>query len=206
MSSKLHINLGSAIAWMIGTSSAWAIFAFTTLMLYANNPTLQRAVVGAFAGAIFGALAGLAQWLVVRSRERAAWWIPATSLGWLCAGVLVPFMGEVIDRRVKIGLDYEVGIAASGFVVGAVQMFFHRSAGQKAVWLFFTILAWGAAGLISWSLYEMLTLGEVFNSIRLPGWSDRVVAEAASGLVGAVMGGLILGMLTLVAFRASVER
>jgi len=179
---------------MIGTSSAWAIFAFTTLMLYANNPTLQRAVVGAFAGAIFGALAGSAQWLVVRSRLKGAvWWIPATSFGWLCAGVLVSLMSEVIDRRMKIGLDYELGIAAAGLVLGAVQMFFHRSVGQKAVWLIFTVLAWGVAGLISWSLYEMLVLGKVFNSLRLPGWSDQVVAEAASGLVGAVMGGLVVG-------------
>lgn len=200
MSSKPHINLGSAIAWVIGTSAAWAIFAFTTMMLYANNPTLQRAVVGAFAGAIFGALAGSAQWLVVRSRlKRAAWWIPATSLGWLCAGVLVPFMGEMIDREMKIGLDYELGIAAASLVVGALQTFFYRTVGQKAVGFFFTVLAWGGAGLISWGLYEMLTLGKAFNSIRVPGWSDQVVAEAASGLVGAVVGGLVVGVVTLLA-------
>ena len=207
MSSNLQFNPGSAIAWVIGTSFAWAIFAFSILMLYANNPTLQRAIVGAFAGAILGTLAGSAQWFVVRSRlRRAVGWIPATSLGWLCAGVLVPFMGEVINRRVKLGIDYELGIAAAGLVVGVLQTFFYRSVCQKVVGFFFAALAWGAAGLISWSLYETLTLGEVFNSMRLQGWSDQVVVEAASGLVGAVVGGLVVAVVTLLAFQVSAER
>src|SRR5687768_16077278 len=146
------MNLGKVTVWVVGTSFAWSIFAFVTLMLYANNPVLPRAIVGVFAGAIFGALAGSAQWLVVRSRFEGptVWWIPATSLGWLCAGVVVPFMGEVIDRRLNIGLDYEVGMALAGLVVGAVQTFFHQSVRQKLMWLFFTFLAWGAAGLASW--------------------------------------------------------
>ena len=206
-SSKARQSIGSTLAWVIGTSFAWAIFAFTTLMLYANNPTLPRAVVGALTGAIFGALAGSAQWLAVRSwLKRAVWWIPATSLGWLCAGLLVPFMSEVVDRRVKLGQDYELGIAASGLIVGAMQAFFHQRVVQKAGWLFLTVLAWGAAGLISWGLYEMLTVGEVFKTVRLPGWSNQVVAEAASGLVGAIIGGLVVGVVTLLAFRVTAER
>ena len=201
------MSLGKAAAWIAGTSFAWAIFGFVTLMLYANNPVWQRAVVGAFAGAIFGALAGSAQWPLIRSRfEGAAWWVPATSFGWLCAGVLVPLMGEVIDRRVKIGLDYEVGIAAAGLVVGILQTFFYRGGRQKVIWLIFTLLAWGAAGFASWSLYETLTLGQVFDSLSVPGWTDQVAAEAASGLLGSVIGGLLVGVVTLFAFRASVKR
>jgi hypothetical protein len=199
--------MGRALVWVMGTTFAWAIFAFTNLMLYANNPTFLRAVVGGFAGAMFGALAGLAQWFVVRSRLRwDAWWIPATSLGWLCIGVLVPLAGEMIDRTVKLGSDYMLCTAAGGLVLGTLQVVFHRGVGGKIIWLFTTVIAWGVAGLVSWELYERLTLGGAFNSIRIPGWSQQVAAEVTSGLTGALVGGLAIGVISLIAIRVSTER
>jgi hypothetical protein len=41
--------------------------------------------------AIFGALVGTAQWLVLRRTLRAGWWAPATCLGWGLSGVVMGF-------------------------------------------------------------------------------------------------------------------
>jgi hypothetical protein len=39
--------------------------------------------------AIFGALVGTAQWLVLRRTLKAGWWAPATCLGWSLGGVVM---------------------------------------------------------------------------------------------------------------------
>ena len=42
--------------------------------------------------AIFGAVLGTAQWLVLRRAFRASWWMPATCLGWAVAGTIGGFL------------------------------------------------------------------------------------------------------------------
>jgi hypothetical protein len=37
--------------------------------------------------AVFGVVVGAAQWLALRPRRHARWWIPATAVGWSAAGV-----------------------------------------------------------------------------------------------------------------------
>ena len=41
--------------------------------------------------AIFGAIVGTAQWLVLRRSLRAGWWVPATAFGWGLGGVITGF-------------------------------------------------------------------------------------------------------------------
>jgi len=41
--------------------------------------------------AIFGSIVGTAQWLVLRRTLAAAWWAPATCLGWGMGGILMGF-------------------------------------------------------------------------------------------------------------------
>jgi hypothetical protein len=41
--------------------------------------------------AIFGAIVGTAQWLVLRRSLRTGWWAPATSVGWGLGGTLMGF-------------------------------------------------------------------------------------------------------------------
>ena len=43
-------------------------------------------------GAIFGAVLGAAQWLVLRRTFRADWWMPATCLGFALAGAISGFL------------------------------------------------------------------------------------------------------------------
>jgi hypothetical protein len=41
--------------------------------------------------AIFGAIVGTAQWLVLRRSLRSGWWAPATVVGWALSGILMGF-------------------------------------------------------------------------------------------------------------------
>jgi hypothetical protein len=43
------------------------------------------------ASAVFGAIVGTAQWLVLRRTLQAGWWMPATLIGWGLGGVLIGF-------------------------------------------------------------------------------------------------------------------
>lgn len=60
-----------------------------------NVPVMEAARIQATAtaasSAIFWALAGTSQWLILRRAIRAGWWMPVTLLGWAVAGSLLGF-------------------------------------------------------------------------------------------------------------------
>jgi hypothetical protein len=71
--------------WIAGTFAAWAIFWTINLAGFLGNGTgvLGKIIEGLGHGALFGALLGLFQWLVLRSKTpNANWWIYANVLGW----------------------------------------------------------------------------------------------------------------------------
>jgi hypothetical protein len=62
-----------------------------------------QAVASGTAGLIIGAVLGFGQWLVLRRSIRAAFWMPATCLGWVLAGALAAFNAG--GRTSTIGPD-----------------------------------------------------------------------------------------------------
>ena len=61
-------------------------------MVSALDAGLIQAGSSAAAWAIFGAIVGTAQWLVVRRSLRAGWWAPATALAWGMSGIVTGFV------------------------------------------------------------------------------------------------------------------
>jgi len=60
-------------------------------MISAVDAGVVQAVNAAASWAIFGAIIGTAQWLVLRRSLRADWWVPATALSWGLAGIVTGF-------------------------------------------------------------------------------------------------------------------
>ncbi|HEX9385690.1 MAG TPA: hypothetical protein VF918_05175 [Anaerolineales bacterium] len=77
--------------WIAATFAAWAIFWAINLAGFLGNGSgvLGKVIEGLGHGALFGALVGFFQWLVLRSKtHNANWWIYANILGWSIGAAL----------------------------------------------------------------------------------------------------------------------
>lgn len=79
--------------WILATFAAWAIFWAINLGGFLGNGTgvFGKVIEGLGHGALFGALLGLFQWLVLRGQSKtpnANWWIYANVLGWSLGAAL----------------------------------------------------------------------------------------------------------------------
>jgi len=82
--------------WILASTIGWAMGTAVVMVVFPPEP-------GVLAGALLGAMIGLAQWFVLRRWVRQAGWWPITSmLGW------------------TIGLTGIMGASLTGAVVGAV--------------------------------------------------------------------------------------
>ncbi len=82
--------------WILASAVGWAVGAAVVTAVFPPQP-------GVLAGAVLGAMTGLAQWFVLRRWVRqAGWWVLISALGW------------------AIGLIGVLGASLAGAVVGAV--------------------------------------------------------------------------------------
>ena len=82
--------------WILASTVGWAVGAAVVTLVFPPQP-------GVLAGAVLGAMTGLAQWFVLRRWVRqAGWWVLISALGW------------------AIGLIGVLGASLAGAVVGAV--------------------------------------------------------------------------------------
>jgi hypothetical protein len=124
--------------------------------------------------AVFGAVVGCAQWLVLHRVISAVWWAPATCLGWTLCGVTSGVLSGALGGRVStIGPDVPVWIivvvggpagALCGLLPGAFQWLVLRRRGSGAGWwplvslcgLFaglaggFLVVRWGLVDVVHW--------------------------------------------------------
>src|SRR5215212_5165650 len=88
--------------WIAGTFAAWAMFWAINLagVLGNGSGVFGKVMEGLGHGALFGALLGLFQWLVLRnSTPNAQWWIYANVLGWS--------IGAALGDGIKAALESE---------------------------------------------------------------------------------------------------
>jgi hypothetical protein len=95
------------------------------------------AVVGAVSGAVpldvVGAVAGVAQWLLLRRQvRRAGWWILASTVGWAVGLAVVNAVVDAVVDAVGWAVGWAVGLAVGWAVVGAVS---GSITGTVLVWL-----------------------------------------------------------------------
>ncbi len=144
---------------------------------------------------VFGAVVGLAQWLILRRRAaRVAWWAPATAAGWGAGGVVAGGLSGAIGGAVTdVGGDFGtwgfvlasiVGVSAIALLPGTLQSLV---VGRDARW-------WPlsqAAGLVAgWAVGApaILLAGNVLG-LGLP----SAEAWAIGGLPMGVVSGAVTG-------------
>jgi hypothetical protein len=100
----------------------WSDWAFTLIIagkmhwLARVDPSWPAAswLPGAITLTMFGAVLGIAQWLVLRNRvDRAGWWIAISAGGWACAAAM-SFLPPVL--AVLTSFDLPIIVAAAGMV------------------------------------------------------------------------------------------
>jgi hypothetical protein len=186
------------LVFAVGGASAGAVMRFMGEPYYGvMTSSLEAAFIQAktsgVAFLIFGAFVGMAQWLVLRRSLRAAWWVPATGLGWGLAGVVSGFnAGGSVST---IGPDAGPIDPLLAWLVGAPLVVVFLGGGQ---WL---ILRRDLEGAGWWPLVNMVGLilgfSVGFAVAKIVPWlapTDFPSAKAL-GIVGAVAG-LVYGGVT----------
>jgi hypothetical protein len=106
--------------WVAATFAAWAIFWTVNLagLLGTGSGVTGKILEGLGHGALFGALLGLFQWLVLRSRAaNAHYWILANVIGWSLAAAL----GDGVKAALRSEAPLEFVIA---FIVSTIILAF----------------------------------------------------------------------------------
>lgn len=124
--------------------------------------------VGAFSGAIGGAILGLAQWLVLRNHIfRARWWIVVNIVAWLLIGASsLGALGWIAPRTEQILVRLLHGLingALVGAILGLGQWFvLRKQIYREEWWMVANILAWAVGLPLGWAvggfIYQMTNL------------------------------------------------
>jgi hypothetical protein len=173
----------------------WAVFAFVAMMVYARNPALAKAITGAVSGAIFGSIAGASRWALFRGRLGPGHSVLVTALGWGFAGIAVGAMGALSSPG-RLGGDYQFGMVLGGVIVGLSEWVLLRGGMKRAIWSFALLaVGWGLGGVISWSLYERLSVSGVpVPNVLLAVGDEHLMTEVVGAILGAAVGGLVVGV------------
>jgi hypothetical protein len=131
---------------------------------------------------IFGAVVGVAQWVILR-RQLSAWWIAATAGGWAAAGPIAGILTGFLSGTVSgVGPGIGVGgyllgtlgsVAVIGLVPGVLQWFVIRRRAGVLSWPA-AHLAGTAAGFVV-GFPVMLLVASIFQ-LTLPSAEAWVVA------------------------------
>jgi hypothetical protein len=145
---------------------------------------------------IFGVLIGTAQWLTLRRKFGAGWWIPATCLGWALGGVIGGVQSGVLGGRVStIGPDVGwlitivVGVPLGlliGLLPGTFQWLLVRRQVAGAGWWPFVNLGGLLVGFVGGFAVARWGMVDVVHWLR----PEDFPSAKALVLVGAVSGPL----------------
>lgn len=189
MEKKNHTFLYAMKLWLI-----WNVLADLSLVIFiVGNMAIY--MVAQFAGYVpdvllfsiyllipmlLSLIVGLIQWIAFKSRiKHAYWWILATALGWSVAGILLFYLYGIYLSETyasSIGMAF-LTEAIVGAVIGLSQWLVLRGqVREDGLWLEGSILGWACAGCAAF-----------------------VLSQTSMGIVGALVGLSIMGMITGVA-------
>jgi len=117
--------------WIAATFAAWAIFWAINLagFLGNGNGVFGKIIEGFGHGALFGALLGFFQWLVLRHKlHHATWWIYANILGWSIGAALGDGIKAALGSEEPIEFVVVFIVSTIVTAVVLVRMFRNREA------------------------------------------------------------------------------
>jgi hypothetical protein len=145
---------------------------------------------------LFGASVGFAEWLVLRRRVPAAWWAPATMLGFGLAGAGAGALSGLLGGTVT-GMGPEHGIAgfvaavivstlALGLLPGTLQwMILRRSSRRAGRWPWVTLAAL-LAGVFGAAVIVRLGLAYVIRWLQPEDFPSAKALTCAGLVIGGV--------------------
>ncbi len=154
---------------------------------------------------LLGASVGLAEWLVLRTRLPAAWWAPATALGYGLAGAGAGAISGVMGGTVTgMGpehgvLGFTTGVVVStimlGLLPGTLQWILLRRRAQKAGrWPWVTLGAL-LAGVFAAAVIVRFGMAYVIPWLQPEDFPSAKALSCAGLVMGAVFGVLTLSTL-----------
>jgi hypothetical protein len=154
----------------------WLLTAFSFplggLISITLGGTTNAPLTAAFGGLIAGAVIGTAQWLVLRTRGVAPWWIAATAAG-LALGEFVASFGPASVPA--------LGGLVAGLILALAQVrFIARNLKSAALWVAGVTAAWA----VGW----FITSGVIVDAER---------GFAVFGISGAIVATVIMGLALL---------
>jgi len=185
--------------WVIASAAAWAAGSLLQLAVTSSVPESVRdtAVISATHSAIWGLVAGLLQWLILRRLlSRTGGWVLASSAGWGVAGAvsgaLIADWGDNASGMVHI--------IGTGLATGLLQWLVMREQVERAGWWVpaSTVLVPISlfAGAAATGLAELLMLGQPFGEGLQPGPLFAAVFGLVGGSVfGATSAGVLMWLL-----------
>jgi len=117
--------------WIAATFAAWAIFWAVNLagFLGTASGVVGEVIEGLGHGALFGALLGFFQWLVLRSQTaHANWWIYANVLGWSIGAALGDGIKAALGSEDPIEFVIVFIFSTIATSIALVRMFRYRAA------------------------------------------------------------------------------
>jgi hypothetical protein len=155
-----------------------------------------QAAGSAAGGAIFGLIVGAAQWLVLRRAIRAAWWAPATALGFVLAGALGGLIsgGSTSNIGPKEGpLPLLVSLLLLPVILASVSFFqwliLRTQADEAAPWLLINLAGLFVGGMVG-LFVSKLFFGLAEPLLGFTGWPSAralLVVGLVSGPVYAAL-------------------
>ena len=128
------------VANLLGFAGAGAVFGavqrlrsqqYYEVVMTASEAVRIEAVNVAESLTLFGALVGIAQWLVLRRGGHSAWWIPVTAAGWCLTGAVVgAISGFAFGSISSIGPHRSAAVMVVAAVIVALVVAFLPSGAQ----------------------------------------------------------------------------
>jgi hypothetical protein len=185
--------------WVFACTAGTVVGGLTSVALevYVLKDMLEVAA-AAISWAVFGAIVGMMQWLLLRLRtDRAGWWVLISALGLALCSPIRPFVLlsanplDWVDFFITFGLVGSVTVGAIiGTVIGATQWLVLRKWLHRAGWWVLASvvgLAVCAAVFDIVGLSVFVTVGYFFGTITSVALVGGLVGVIFGAITGTVM-------------------
>jgi hypothetical protein len=215
----------TAITWAVGSNYFPLVLENVPTEFGALALTVLWLIV-LIVGGLAGLLLGAAQWQILQrcSNAYVSWrWVAATAiglgLGWTLGSYLALWTITAIDFPPQEQLIYGLPVvrpnplelvlrgalvgAATGLVIGLAQWFvLRRTVPNAGVWIQASIIAW-VVGVVLYHIAYVTSGGPLLSPAWDPTLSDAAYHSASrfSHIVGWVVGGLAVGIITALSMR-----
>jgi hypothetical protein len=176
------------LLWSRHEIQMWARWTLMTVLGFGAGLVLAASLPTAFAGVLFGACLGAAQWQAMRPARWTPVWIAATALGAGSAALPIDFiLAWAASSPVQAGLSPGAIYLSMGVCLGVAQWWVLRRSVARAEW-------WIVANLVGFSAGAVV-LGIGSDWLGAEVWFNWLLALLLAGSVSGLTGAALVWLL-----------